>query len=211
MKSDKSYLHIVEHYESCLEKFGDSHRGVDWPKLEDAETRYRVMLGLIPAKRPAQEISILDFGCGAAHLLEYMQSNSYDGLIYSGLDLSQHFIELCKQKFPVVDFYCMDILESSTELPMFDYIVLNGVFTEKRNLTFDEMRFYFCRLIQVAFEKARFGIAFNVMSSHVDWERDDLFHLPMDMLADFLVKNISRNFVIRNDYGLYEYTVYIYR
>jgi hypothetical protein len=37
-----------------------------------------------------------------------------------------------------------------------------------------------------------------------------LFHLPLDLLSNFLVKNISRNFIIRNDYGLFEYTVYVY-
>ena len=30
------------------------------------------------------------------------------------------------------------------------------------------------------------GIAFNVMTKHVDWERDDLFHLPFDQLAEWL-------------------------
>ena len=48
------------------------------------------------------------------------------------------------------------------------------------------------------------------MSKQVDWERDDLFHLPLDLLADYLTRNLSRHFVIRNDYGLYEYTVYVY-
>ena len=49
------------------------------------------------------------------------------------------------------------------------------------------------------------------MTKHVDWERDDLFHLPFDTLAAVLKKEISRHFVISNDYGLYEYTVYVYK
>jgi hypothetical protein len=48
------------------------------------------------------------------------------------------------------------------------------------------------------------------MSKHVDWEREDLFHLPFDTLAAFLKQELSGNFVIRNDYGLYEYTTYVY-
>jgi hypothetical protein len=55
------------------------------------------------------------------------------------------------------------------------------------------------------------GLAFNVMSKHVDWERPDLFHLPFDALAQVLARSLTRNFVIRNDYGLYEYTTYVYR
>ena len=55
------------------------------------------------------------------------------------------------------------------------------------------------------------GIAFNIMSKLVDWERDDLFHVSMDELGLFLKNNLSRNFIIKNDYKLYEYTVYVYK
>lgn len=42
----KPYNKIIEHYESCLEKFGDNHLGVDWSKLEDVDKRYKVMLDI---------------------------------------------------------------------------------------------------------------------------------------------------------------------
>ena len=31
----KPYNNIITHYEECLEKHGDTHLGVDWPKIED--------------------------------------------------------------------------------------------------------------------------------------------------------------------------------
>ena len=96
-------------------------------------------------------------------------------------------------------------------MPVSDYIVMNGFFTEKQGLTFDEMLAYFERTIKIVFAKAERGIAFNVMSKHVDWEREDLFHLPFDRLVGFLTRELTRNFIIRNDYGLYEYTTYVYR
>ena len=70
---------------------------------------------------------------------------------------------------------------------------------------------YFQKLIAATFAKANVGIAFNVMSKAVDWEREDLFHMPADLLIQFMAKKLSRNFIIRNDYGLYEYTVYLYK
>jgi hypothetical protein len=66
-------------------------------------------------------------------------------------------------------------------------------------------------LLPALFKKCKYGLAFNVMSEHVDWKRDDLFHVPYDLLADFLQKNLSRNYIFRNDYGLYEFTTYVYR
>jgi len=210
MNKVKKYLRIVKYYEACLEKHGDSHLGVDWPKIEDVDVRHRVMLGV--SKEPvSQKLTLLDFGCGVSHLYEYIKRNNLGHIDYYGLDLSEKFIELCRKKFPENIYYCADVIEYPGSIPDFDYIVMNGIFTEKRELTFDEMLLYFKELLSIVFSKAKKGVAFNVMSKAVDWEREDLFHLPTDILIDFLKKDITRNFVIRNDYGLYEYTVYIYK
>ncbi|MCB0722435.1 MAG: class I SAM-dependent methyltransferase [Ignavibacteriae bacterium] len=207
--SGKPYLRIVKHYEDCLERYGDSYRGVDWPNEEDAETRYGVMLEVIKEKNSLT--SLLDFGCGTGKLYEYVRNNEIESIEYSGLDISHKFVELCRQKFPSLNFLEADILENPENVRDFDYIVMNGVFTEKRELPYNEMLDYFKQLVKAVFSKARKGLAFNVMSKDVDWERDDLFHLSFDELSKFLTEEVSRNFVIRNDYGLYEYTVYIYK
>jgi len=191
--------------------YGDTHLGVDWPNPDDAITRYRVMLDLIPTSQAAQRVSLLDFGCGASHLYDYILANQLRHIEYTGLDISEKFVRLSKDKYPNINYFCVDILETSTQLPGFDYVVLNGVFTEKRELSHDEMWEYFKQVVLKVFNITKKGISFNVMSSHVDWERGDLFHLPIDKLAAFLVREISRDFVIRNDYRLYEYTTYVYR
>lgn len=206
---EKKYLEIVAHYEACLAQHGDTHLGVDWPKPEHVDIRYQVMLDVIRGDRP--NVTLLDFGCGASHLYEYIQRKGLTRIAYAGLDISEEFIALSRQKFPTLPYYCMDVLTGGDALPEFDYIVMNGVFTEKRSLSYAEMLDYFFAMLQKVYVRARVGLAFNVMSSHVDWERDDLFHLPLDTLASFVTQALGRDFVIRNDYGLYEYTAYLYR
>ena len=209
----KKYLDtIVKHYEDCLDKHGDTHLGVDWPKAEDVNKRYKVMLDIIRfANDSTVKVSLLDFGCGAAHLLQYILDSGIDNVNYSGLDVSEKFVALSKEKFPRTSFYCVDILDDNVDLPHFDYVVMNGVFTEKRELSFEDMWAYFCKMLTKVFTIADKGIAFNVMSKAVEWERSDLFHMPADLLIEFLTKNLTRNFIIRNDYGLYEFTTYIYK
>ena len=205
---NKPYLEIVAHYEDCLKRHGDTHLGVDWPKPHDVETRYRVMLELL---RPTDHtVSLLDFGCGAGHLYESILRQGRN-ITYHGLDISAPFIDLCRRKHPTVSFVCADVLDSDFSLPTYDYVVMNGVFTEKRALGFEDMLAYFQAVLRKVFAAARVGIAFNVMSKQVDWERDDLFHLPLDTLARFLTRELSRHFVVRNDYGLFEYTAYLYK
>lgn len=207
----KKYLSIVSACEVDLEKYGDTYLGVGWTKKEEyADMRYQVMLEAIKPDT-ADKIKLLDFGCGASHLYEYILKHKINNIEYSGLDLSRKFLDLSGSKFPFINYYYLDILDDQVKLPVFDYIVLNGVFNYKGDLSFDEMLAYFQALVNRVSDKARIGIAFNVMSKQVDWEREDLFHLPFDILASFLTKSISRNFVIRHDYGLYEYTVYVYK
>jgi hypothetical protein len=88
---------------------------------------------------------------------------------------------------------------------------MNGVFTQKRELAQDEMFSFLQSAVSTLFAKARRGIAFNVMAEHVDFKRDASFHLPFSQLAEFLTKEVSRHFTFRQDYGLYEYTTYVYR
>ncbi|GHV23735.1 hypothetical protein AGMMS49959_17790 [Planctomycetales bacterium] len=214
--NNQNYLKIVQHYEKCLEQYGDSFRGVDWPNEKDAETRYRVMTEVIRERK--QPITLLDFGCGTARHYDFLLSRGaccLEGggrVIYSGLDISEKFTGEAKRKYPYTKFYTLDILaDGSDQLPLFDYIILNGVFTEKRELDFETMWNYFTRVLTKVFALAKKGVAFNVMAKAVDWERGDLFHLPTDRLIEFMTKNLSRHFVIRNDYGLYEYTTYLYQ
>lgn len=210
----KEYLNtIVKHYEDCLDKHGDSHLGVDWPKEEDVNTRYKVMLDIINffGCKPEQTNTLLDFGSGTGGLFQFMKNANMTCIEYSGLDISEKFIQLSKNKFPGTTFYQTDILDENSTLPDFDFIIMNGVFTEKRELTFETMWDYFTQMLTKVFKHARKGVAFNVMSKAVSWEREDLFHLPADILINFLTKELTRNFIIRNDYGLFEYTTYIYK
>ena len=97
----------MAHYESCLERHGDTHLGVDWPTREDAETLPR------HARRRARRRaapSLLDFGCGASHFYEHLIARAR-GHGDAGLDLSPRFVELSRSKFPGNRYYCVDILD----------------------------------------------------------------------------------------------------
>jgi len=209
--TDPKYLSLVRACESDLDRHGDNYLGVGWTKKpEYADRRYQVMLDVIPEGAP-RPVSLLDYGCGASHLYEYILRQGIAGIEYSGLDLSEKYLALSRRKHPGITYHQVDPLRDPEALPSFDYIVMNGIFNSRCELSFDEM-WAFCRsLVEVVYTRARHGIAFNVMTKLVDWEREDLFHLPLDTLAAFLQERLTRRFVIRHDYGLYEYTVYVYK
>jgi SAM-dependent methyltransferase len=204
------YRQIVEESERWLKRYGDRPEGVGWPIAKDAPTRYRVMLELIRPEHRAG-VRLLDFGCGLSHLYEYIRREGIAGIQYSGLEISAAYLEISRGKHPDVTFYDIDVLKDDAGLPEFEYVVMNGIFNSRVRMGQEEMFGLVQSLVARVFAHARHGIAFNVMSKQVEWEREDLFHLPMDQLADFLARKVSRHFVMRHDYGLYEYTTYVYR
>ncbi len=208
--NDKKYMNIVRHYESCLKEHGDNHLGVGWPSEEDNKRRYEVMLD-VTAKDTSKKIELLDFGCGTGRLYEHIQTKKMRSIIYSGLDISKNYTDIARKKYPDLKFYNLDVLSEGRRLLEFDYVVMNGVFTQKRDLAFNEMFEYFKQTLSAVFPKTRKAIAFNVMSKEVDWENEGNFYLSFDQLAGFLSESISKKFIFRHDYGLYEYTAYVYK
>ena len=197
--------------EQDLARYGDSFRGAGYTKsAAEAAERYAVMLGLL--RKPSGTSSVLDLGCGLGHLLDFIESHEeYQGVQYAGLDISPKYVAAARARHPGHNFLLMDVLEDDRDLPEFDYVVLNGLFNYRGSVSVDSMLTYWQQLVAVAFNHCRVGIAFNAMSKLVDWERDDLFHLPFDPMTAYLRAALSQHFVIRHDYPAYEYTTYVYR
>ena len=197
--------------EEDLLKYGDNFRGVGYTKsAQEATERYALMLGVV--RDPRTLVSILDFGCGLGHLLDFIESRSdYRHLRYTGLDISQKYLSAARARHPQHEFMLMDVLDSDDALPVFDYVVLNGLFNYRGAIDRPRMMLYWEQLTATAYRHCREGMAFNVMSTLVDWERDDLFHLSLDEMSRFVGRHLSRHFIVRHDYPAYEYTTYVYR
>jgi SAM-dependent methyltransferase len=207
------WLPLQRHYERCLEREGPTPAGVDWPNGRDLEERFQVqlqVLGAVPSggARP----SLLDLGCGPGLLLDYLSAaGRADTLAYRGIDISAAMIAAARARWPGEEFEARDILEEPLPPECVDVAILNGVLTERQGISRARMVELAEALLSAAFRAARYGIAFNAMSRHVDWEREDLFHWGFDEVAGFLTRRLTRHVVIRADYGLYEFTAFAYR
>jgi hypothetical protein len=208
-----AYLELASHYDASLSEHGDTAKGADWPNQPDREIRFEVMLDLLRNDR-AKRIEILDFACGTADLLRYMRGRNIANVNYRGADISEEALKLARRKFPDTSFTRIDVLRASdSEVAALaaDYCIINGLFTVKRSLSQAEMWSFLTRIVSRLWPLMRKGIAFNVLSKHVDWERNDLFHLPYDQAADFLHGLAGRNIAFRADYDLYEYTCFAFK
>lgn len=205
MKVD--YKLLQRHYEACLEQHGPNEKGMDWPNPQDLTRRFEALTEiLLPFEQGKKKV--LDLGCGVGLYIHFLTDKGFlSNIDYEGIDISPKMIEQAQKLHPHHSFRCRDLLEDSLPANSYDFIIMNGLFTEKRELSHEDMFSFFESMISKVYPIARQGIAFNLMSSHVDWKRDDLFHVDLDQLVSFLVKNFSRRIKINMDYGLYEYTV----
>jgi SAM-dependent methyltransferase len=211
--STRPYEPLVRKIESLFAEYGDTHRGLGYPKIDGFDARYRVYLDVTRfGPSPSQNCSLLDVGCGTGRLLDEITRTGRREISYTGIDLSQVLIATARAKHPEAAFYAGDPFEvKSIWEANPDYVIFGGVFSWKLDAKQKEMTDYMAQLLRLAFEYCGRGLAFNVMSSHVDWQRQDLLHIPFDEMADMLAANLSRNYVFRADYGLFEYTTYVYK
>lgn len=210
--SDADWTRITGHYERRLAEAGATPQGVDWPNGQDLEARFAVQLSLLDGVPAGHRPALLDLGCGPGLLLDYLAATGRAGAVdYAGIDLSPAMVEAARRRWPEARFAARDIVAEPLAPLSVDVVLMNGVLTERLGLPQETMEAMAQGLIRAAFDAARVGIAFNVMSDHVDWHRDDLFHWPFDDVARFLTRAVSRHYTLRADYGLYEYTIFVWR
>ncbi len=207
------WLPLQRHYEACLERAGASPAGVDWPSPADLVTRFETQLAVLPAATPGAPLpELLDLGCGPGLLVDYLATTGrLDSVRYRGIDLSPAMVGAAQARWPGLRFETRDILTDPLPAQSQDAVIMNGVLTERRGIPRPQMLAMAEAIVAAAFATARHGIAFNAMSRHVDWEREDLFHWGFDEVAAFLTRSVTRHIALRADYGLYEFTAFAWR
>ena len=199
---------LKEHYEKTFSKFGASSKGVDWGADEDVVLRYKNMLSVIRAES-TPPFSRLDVGCGYGGLLDYAIERDIK-MEYTGIDVAETMITHAKINCENGNFFVGDALHHPFE-KRFDYVVCNGILTQKLATTIRDMDCFANLLIQRMFELCEIGVAFNIMSNKVNFMVDNLYYRsPIEMLS-FCFDNLSSKVRIDHAYPLNEYTIYVYR
>mgnify|MGYP000986082903 CR=1 FL=1 len=205
MTQDKISKAMQEHYSKTFSAHGCSSEGVDWGNKQQAVAlRHRAMEAVIRSY-PA---SILDVGCGYGAFLDYAQEP--ENLSYTGIDLVEDMVKSGRSLHPKAKFICGDFLNSQISPRSYDYVICNGILTQKLVATTAEMDEYARQLVRKMFETAKIGIAFNIMSTHVNFQVENLYYKdPLEMLG-WVMNEISPHVRLDHAYPLYEYTLYVY-
>jgi len=200
---------LRDHYAQAVRTHGATAEGVDWGKDQDhAACRYQKMLAVIPPNEK-QRVSLLDVGCGYGALLQYAKENNV-ALTYTGVDVVDDMISEARAKHKDASFLTADILDLDVK-ERFDYVVCNGILTQKLDASNLEMDDFANRLIRRMYALCERGVAFNVMTTKVNYFSNNLYYRNPAELFAWCMSDLTRHIRLDHAYPLYEYTLYLYR
>lgn len=201
---------LGKHYSAAFDLHGPSSQGVDWGTNQSAaDVRNYNMLNVIEDK--SSSATLLDVGCGYGALGSLISAEDLP-IQYNGIDIAENMINYAKNHLhSASNFYCEDFLTWSAPMH-YDYVVCNGILTQKLKASSLEMNYFSKQLIRKMFNISAKGIAFNCMTSQVNFQKENLFYKSPVELLGWCMEEITTRVRLDNSYSLwYEYTIYLYK
>ena len=201
---------LKAHYSELYRRFGPSHQAVQWSSRETQERRFDILCDLI-----APGDSVLDLGCGLGDLLGYLRREKGFGGRYLGLDVVPDFVKHGSLAYAAdagASFAELDV----TREPLpggYDVVVASGIFN---NRSADNWEFL-TATVEKMHACARRAVAFNALSTYVDYEDADLYYCDPLRLFDHLKRHIAKKVTLRHDYLVkpnsipFEFSLYLFK
>ena len=201
---------LGKHYSLTFDKFGPTLKGVDWSSSSEKEAlRLSRVLKVIRNGSYEIDFSILDVGCGYGAAVPAIRAISKKA-DYFGIDIVEPMINYATERYPDCNFYIGDFLQLNIETK-FDYVICNGILTQKLTIDSQDMTEFSKRIIVKMFELCDIGISFNIMSAYSNFQASNLFYLKPQDLVSWIAENLSTHFVVDNSSSLYEFTTHVYK
>jgi SAM-dependent methyltransferase len=203
---------VKSHYASLFKKHGDSIESVQWSDRATQFRRFEILAeGILE-----QNAKIVDLGCGLGNFLEFLNSKSdrkFDS--YLGLDFVESFIERATQVFGTQKNASFRLFDAQKDAYPngYDYFVMSGIFFVKTQTNWSELT----STISQSFAACNRGIAFNLLSTYVDYQQPGHYHVDPSEIFEYCKRTITPRVTLRHDYLIkkdtipYEYTVYLYK
>ncbi|MEA3522829.1 MAG: class I SAM-dependent methyltransferase [Campylobacterota bacterium] len=178
-------------YQSSLEKYGVDVRALHWNSIKSQESRFDVLLELIP--EDIESLSIADAGCGFGDLYCYMKQKPK---LYIGLEIMPKMINEARIRTECEVLH-VNILKDT--LPKADYYICSGAMNILSR--FDTHLF-----IRRSLEHSKKGFVFNILMGEDDsmvynyFQKDEIrsmakkLGLTCKIISGYLERDMSVGF-----------------
>jgi len=195
---------VEQYYESRITKYGATCRGVDWSDEETQTRRFETIFDLVQGDSRDE---ILDVGCGYGAFLGFLRNNGFDGT-YVGIDISASMISAAKKLYGQ-DSKASFMRCGPSQVADYSVVVASGLFNVRAGTEPQLWTNYVNQTVERLAQSARSRMVLNFLSLHSDREKrdSDLHYESIGRVSDLLAHHIGRTQRIRQDYGLYEFTI----
>ena len=196
-----SSLSLIEQYQHAFATYGDTPAGVMWPRGRQA-----LRFDALTRHFSDEGFSVLDYGCGLAHLKEYLDQR-FDRFEYYGADMVPEFVEAALAKYPEARMQLVSSHEDvSTHV---DHVVISGTFNiiegTDRCAYLDRVYSALTHLFSVA----QVSLSVNFMTDRVDFVQPQALHMNLESVMDFMRRNLSPRLRVDESYMPYEFTLVV--
>jgi SAM-dependent methyltransferase len=194
---------VAGYYSRALARYGPTHRGVDWSSRESHELRFNTLLdGVDWGSGP----SVLDFGCGFGGLASHLDRRGV-GCAYVGYDIAPTMIAAARASFPGRPD--RRFTADDGDLEPADVVIASGIFNVRLKTPPAVWERYVGDTLARLSRLARRRLAFNMLppASPPGRARAHLHYADPATVGEFCRDALGRNVELRQDYGLWEFTV----
>lgn len=193
-------------YSENLNKHGLDSKSVGWKDKESQILRFVNLAKVIASDEHKEPLKILDYGCGYGAMYEYFVESGTNIEKYCGYDISSEMLTETAKRVPSNVLVSRLSSEINDEV---DFSFVSGTFNVMFDSTPDEWDKFIKETITRLFEVSQKGIAFNLLTSYVDWKAPNLYYADPLKYFDFCKTNLSKYVTLVHDYKLYEWTILV--
>ncbi|HAR61831.1 MAG: hypothetical protein DKM50_12020 [Candidatus Margulisiibacteriota bacterium] len=181
---------IARHYDKNVELFGNDFLALGWASIETQQVRFDTLTTIADLNNS----HVLDVGCGLGDLCKYL-NEYYEGIKYTGIDVSSEMISCARENHPGSKFLLRDLNDDDNE--EYDYAFASGSFNIKVGDNYN----YLDHSIERMWEGTSKGIAFNILSSYAPEKmKDDFFFYYQPEKVFTLCSKYTQYIIVRHDY-----------
>jgi hypothetical protein len=125
---------------------------------------------------------------------------------YYGYDISREMLSAAAQ---VIDPAQGELIEAAVPTQVADYTFVSGTFNVRMDASEEEWTAYVQERLLAAAKVTRRGLAFNLLTTHVDWREPHLYYADPLAYFEFCRTHISRRVALLHDYPLFEWTLVV--
>jgi SAM-dependent methyltransferase len=195
---------VVDLYETSLQRHGTSAPGVGWRDATSHLLRHRKLAQLFAGD--AAPFTLNDLGCGYGSFYEYLKAAGAPLRLFRGYDISEKMLAKARERITAAD---IEWRLAPRLDAVADYTVASGIFNVRQDTPPTQWRDYILVTLDNMNEFSTRGFAFNLLTTHVDWQDDKLYYGDPLFFFEHCRTAYSRQVALLHDYPLWEWTILV--